>query len=200
MMARFGTRRPRSTRRARSISSPRSTSPSSAMFRAADRRALSRSRGARRGDGRQRRARRRARAGCSIRSTARPTSRTACRSSAPSLALEIDGVAEVAAVYDPTRQELFTAERGGGAFLNGRPLRVSGARDARRRDARHRFPVRRARARRRDRRPVRARSSARRARCGGWGRRRSISATSRPAGWTGSGKATSSRGTSPAAR
>jgi myo-inositol-1(or 4)-monophosphatase len=44
-----------------------------------------------------------------------------------SLALEIDGVAEVAAVFDPTRKELFTAERGGGAFLNGRPLRVSSA-------------------------------------------------------------------------
>jgi myo-inositol-1(or 4)-monophosphatase len=44
-----------------------------------------------------------------------------------SLALEIDGVAEVAAVYDPNRRELFTAERGGGAFLNGRPLRVSSA-------------------------------------------------------------------------
>lgn len=44
-----------------------------------------------------------------------------------SLALEIDGVAEVAAVYDPNRKELFTAERGGGAFLNGRPLRVSSA-------------------------------------------------------------------------
>lgn len=44
-----------------------------------------------------------------------------------SLALEIDGVAEIAAVYDPTRKELFTAERGGGAFLNGRPLRVSSA-------------------------------------------------------------------------
>ena len=42
-----------------------------------------------------------------------------------SLALEIDGVAEVAAVYDPTRRELFTAERGGGAFLNGQPLKVS---------------------------------------------------------------------------
>jgi len=42
-----------------------------------------------------------------------------------SLALEIEGVAEVAAVYDPTRKELFTAERGGGAFLSGRPLRVS---------------------------------------------------------------------------
>ena len=44
-----------------------------------------------------------------------------------SLALEIDGVAEVAAVYDPNRRELFTAERGGGAFLNGWPLRVSAA-------------------------------------------------------------------------
>jgi myo-inositol-1(or 4)-monophosphatase len=44
-----------------------------------------------------------------------------------SLALEIDGVPELAAVYDPNRRELFTAERGGGAFLNGRPLRVSSA-------------------------------------------------------------------------
>jgi myo-inositol-1(or 4)-monophosphatase len=44
-----------------------------------------------------------------------------------SLALEIDGVPEVAAVYDPTRKELFTAERGGGAFMNGRPLHVSSA-------------------------------------------------------------------------
>jgi myo-inositol-1(or 4)-monophosphatase len=42
-----------------------------------------------------------------------------------SLALEIDGVPEVAAVYDPNRRELFTAERGCGAFLNGTPLRVS---------------------------------------------------------------------------
>ena len=44
-----------------------------------------------------------------------------------SLALEIDGVAEVAAVFDPNRQELFTAQRGGGAFLNGRLLKVSDA-------------------------------------------------------------------------
>ncbi len=42
-----------------------------------------------------------------------------------SLALELDGRAEVAAVYDPTRDELFAAERGRGAFLNGRPIRVS---------------------------------------------------------------------------
>jgi myo-inositol-1(or 4)-monophosphatase len=44
-----------------------------------------------------------------------------------SLALEIDGIPEVAAIYDPNRKELFTAERGGGAFLNGVPLRVSSA-------------------------------------------------------------------------
>jgi myo-inositol-1(or 4)-monophosphatase len=44
-----------------------------------------------------------------------------------SLALEIDGVAEVAAIYDPNRKELFTAERGGGAFLNGRRIHVSSA-------------------------------------------------------------------------
>ena len=42
-----------------------------------------------------------------------------------SLALEIDGRAVVGAIYDPTRRELFTAERGVGAFMNGMPLRVS---------------------------------------------------------------------------
>lgn len=42
-----------------------------------------------------------------------------------SLALEIDGRAEVGAVYDPNRRELFTAERGVGAWLNGRPLSPS---------------------------------------------------------------------------
>ena len=42
-----------------------------------------------------------------------------------SLALEIDGVPTVAAVYDPLREELFTGERGAGARLNGVPLRVS---------------------------------------------------------------------------
>jgi myo-inositol-1(or 4)-monophosphatase len=42
-----------------------------------------------------------------------------------SLALEVDGEPVVAAVYDPTRRELFTAERGGGARLNGAPLAVA---------------------------------------------------------------------------
>ena len=44
-----------------------------------------------------------------------------------SLALEVDGEPVVAAIYDPTRRELFTAERGQGAWLNGRPLVVSTA-------------------------------------------------------------------------
>jgi myo-inositol-1(or 4)-monophosphatase len=44
-----------------------------------------------------------------------------------SLALEIDGRVEVAAVYDPSRKELFTAERRLGAFLNGERLSVSAA-------------------------------------------------------------------------
>ena len=44
-----------------------------------------------------------------------------------SLGLEIDGEIAVGAIYDPTRRELFTAERGQGAWLNGRPLRVSSA-------------------------------------------------------------------------
>jgi len=42
-----------------------------------------------------------------------------------SLALEVDGVISVAAVYEPTRRELFTAERGHGARLNDQPIRVS---------------------------------------------------------------------------
>ena len=42
-----------------------------------------------------------------------------------SLALEIDGVPTIAAVYDPLREELYTAESGAGARLNGVPLRVS---------------------------------------------------------------------------
>ena len=44
-----------------------------------------------------------------------------------SLGLELDGEAIVAAVYDPTRRELFTAERGQGARLNGAPIRVTQA-------------------------------------------------------------------------
>ena len=41
------------------------------------------------------------------------------------LALEIDGVPTVGAVFDPIRHELFTAERGVGAWFNGERLHVS---------------------------------------------------------------------------
>ena len=41
--------------------------------------------------------------------------------------LERNGQPIVAAIYDPSRRELFTAERGLGAWLNGAPLRVSSA-------------------------------------------------------------------------
>jgi len=44
-----------------------------------------------------------------------------------SLAFEVDGEPVVGAIYDPNRRELFTAERGQGAWLNGAPLRVSTA-------------------------------------------------------------------------
>jgi myo-inositol-1(or 4)-monophosphatase len=43
-----------------------------------------------------------------------------------SIALQVRGELEVGVVYDPCRQELFTATRGGGAQLDGRRVRVSG--------------------------------------------------------------------------
>ena len=42
-----------------------------------------------------------------------------------SVALTIAGEVVAGAVYDPVKDELFTAEKGGGSFLNGRRLRVS---------------------------------------------------------------------------
>ncbi len=43
-----------------------------------------------------------------------------------SLALWREGRPLLGAVYEPLREELFEARRGGGAFLNHRPIRVSG--------------------------------------------------------------------------
>lgn len=40
--------------------------------------------------------------------------------------LEIEGQVAVGVVHDQLRRETFTATAGGGAFLNGRPIRVSG--------------------------------------------------------------------------
>ena len=47
------------------------------------------------------------------------------RHSAVSLALAEDGQVTFGVVYHPYTQECFTAQRGGGAFQNGRPIRVS---------------------------------------------------------------------------
>ncbi len=44
---------------------------------------------------------------------------------AVSIALKYKGKIEVGVVYDPLRDELFTAKRGGGAMLNNRRLRVT---------------------------------------------------------------------------
>ena len=44
-----------------------------------------------------------------------------------SVAVAVDGRVLAGAVYDPIKEELFTAERGAGAHLNGRPLHVSAA-------------------------------------------------------------------------
>nr|BAL57486.1 myo-inositol-1(or 4)-monophosphatase [uncultured Chloroflexota bacterium] len=46
-----------------------------------------------------------------------------------SLAYAFRGEVAMAAIYDPMRQELFTAERGKGAWLNGHPIQVSPARE-----------------------------------------------------------------------
>ena len=47
-----------------------------------------------------------------------------------SIALEIDGEVTIGLVYDPVKDEMFTAEKGGGAFFSRRKrLRVSGRRD-----------------------------------------------------------------------
>ena len=47
------------------------------------------------------------------------------RQSAVSVALAHDGTVEYGVVLDPYKDELFSARRGGGAFLNGKPIRVS---------------------------------------------------------------------------
>lgn len=44
-----------------------------------------------------------------------------------SIALEVKGVVEAGLVYDPVKDEMFTAEKGKGARLNGDPIHVSSA-------------------------------------------------------------------------
>ena len=44
---------------------------------------------------------------------------------AVSIAVERDGVRELGVIYDPMKDELFSARRGRGALLNGKPIAVS---------------------------------------------------------------------------
>ncbi|MBI5410039.1 MAG: inositol monophosphatase [Nitrospirae bacterium] len=46
-----------------------------------------------------------------------------------SIALEHKGEIILGLIYDPLRDDLFTAEKGSGAFLNGRPIKVSSVSD-----------------------------------------------------------------------
>jgi myo-inositol-1(or 4)-monophosphatase len=46
-----------------------------------------------------------------------------------SIAVEREGKIEIGVIYDPTRDEMFAAERGQGATLNERPVRVSSIED-----------------------------------------------------------------------
>ena len=50
-----------------------------------------------------------------------------CERRAAGLAAEEDGEMVAGVIYDPLRDEMFSAERGGGAFLNGSPIHVSKA-------------------------------------------------------------------------
>jgi myo-inositol-1(or 4)-monophosphatase len=42
-----------------------------------------------------------------------------------SVGVEVDGIVECGAIYNPNHNELFTVHRGHGAFLNGKPMHVS---------------------------------------------------------------------------
>jgi len=42
-----------------------------------------------------------------------------------SIGVEADGIMQVGIIWDPERKEMFTAVRGGGAFLNGKKIEVS---------------------------------------------------------------------------
>ena len=46
-----------------------------------------------------------------------------------SLGLMVDGQMEAGAIYEPMHDELYIAQRGKGAWLNGKPMRVSGIAD-----------------------------------------------------------------------
>ena len=62
---------------------------------------------------------------------------------AVSIGLEHKGEMVAGVVYDPVKDEMFVAEKGAGAWLNDRRLRVSGPQADDRDALRHRHPVRR---------------------------------------------------------
>jgi myo-inositol-1(or 4)-monophosphatase len=66
-----------------------------------------------------------------------------------SIAQAHKGVLTQAVVYDPNRNELFTASKGGGAFLNDKRIRVSKRVKLERSADRHRLPLPHVRAHRR---------------------------------------------------
>ncbi len=58
-----------------------------------------------------------------------------------SIAYSRQGLVELGAVYDPMRDEMFTAERGQAAWCNGRRLQVSEVTEMRRSSLATGFPV-----------------------------------------------------------
>jgi len=42
-----------------------------------------------------------------------------------SIGVELNGAIVAGVIYDPSADEMFTAEKGGGAFLNGKKIHVS---------------------------------------------------------------------------
>ena len=74
---------------------------------------------------RQTRPRARTTCGSSIRWTAPPISSTASRSYCVSIALMVGNKLEQAVIYDPSRNDLFCATKGRGAYMNDRRIRVA---------------------------------------------------------------------------
>lgn len=118
---------------------------------------------------------------------------------AVSIALQHRGVLTQAVVFDPTRNELFTASRGRGAFLNDRRIRVAKRTRLEESLIGTGFPYRElghlTRYTRMFKAVVAGSAGVRRAGAPRW-----ISPTWRRVGWTGSGKWVSSRGTWPRER
>jgi fructose-1,6-bisphosphatase/inositol monophosphatase family enzyme len=111
-----------------------------------------------------------------------------------SIALEIEGRVELGVVYDPMSEELFTAERGEGARLNGAPLTVSSTETVDDALLVTGFPYN-VREERREQVAIFTAFSESRKPCGGWVRQRWTSAMWQPAASTVTGRPRFIRGT-----